>query len=429
MITAILSVAIFLVCLGFFLTERVDRTIVALLGSILMVLLGIASGIFTETQAIQAIDFRTIFLLLAMMILVALLEPTGFFQFLAVKVGVLSQGKPIRLLIFIGAATFVVSMILNSITAVVLIAPVTILICELLDLNVQPFLFSEIFLANLGGTSTLVGSAPNILIGSAAHFTFVDFLTHSFPIILIAAAGCTVLFIFYFRKDLHRSPKKVRALRQLNPREALHDPKSAIIILGVIAFTILLFLASDMLNISPALAAFIGVGLALGILRPSVPGILKGVQWEILVFFSALFILVGGMDAAGVFREITRWVLLLNNLSPMLMGLIFLWLSALLSAVVENIPIAIAFIPVIQGLNQAGLNVVPIWWAVILGTGLGGNGTIVGSAVNIVVAGLSTKSRHPITSRLWNQRALPITLAGLIIASGLFVLYFSIFGN
>ena len=266
-----------------------------------MVILGIASGIFTETQAIQAIDFRTIFLLLAMMILVALLKPTGFFQYLAVKVGVLSQGKPVRLLVFLGAATFTVSMVLNRITVVVLITPVTILIFELLDLNVQPFLFSEIFLANLGVHPPL-WAVRYVLIGSAAHFTFTDFLTHSFPIILIAAAFCAILFVLFFRKDLHRPPKKERSLIKFDPREALRDPKTAIIVLAVIAFTIVLFLASDMLSISPALVAFLGVTLVLSILRPSISDTLKGVRWEILVFFSALFIIVGEMNAVGVFR-------------------------------------------------------------------------------------------------------------------------------
>lgn len=427
MLALILSVVIFLVCLVLFFVERVDNTIVALVGAVAMVILGIATGVYTEGQEIQAIDFRTIFLLLAMMILVALLEPTGFFQYLAVKVGVLSQGKPVRLLIFLGVATFAVSMVLNGITAVVLITPVTILLCELLDLNVQPFLLSEIFLANLGGTSTLVGSAPNILIGSAAHFTFIGFLTHSFPLALILAGVCIFLFILSFRNDLRRSPKKVRALHKLNPVEALRDRRRAVIVLSIIAFTIILFLVGDTLGVSPALAAFVGVALALAILHPSIPETIRNIQWEILIFFSALFVIVGGMDAAGVFREITSWVLLINNFSPLLIGLLFLWLSALLSAVVENIPIAIALIPVIQGLSQAGLNVIPIWWAVILGTGLGGNGTIVGSAVNIVVAGLSTKSRHPLTARLWNRRGLPIMLISLLIASGLFVLYFSIF--
>jgi Na+/H+ antiporter NhaD/arsenite permease-like protein len=390
-----------------------------------MIVLGIVFGFFSETKAIQTIDFPTIFLLLAMMLLVAMLEPTGFFQFLAVKVGVLSQGKSILLLVLLSGVTFLVSMFLNSVTAIVLVAPVTILICELLGLNIQPFLLSETFLANLGGTATLVGSPPNILIGSAAHFTFIDFLTHSFPTTMVAAIGCVVLIIIWYKKDLKHSSQKVRALKKLNPSEALNDSKTAILVLIVIAFTVLLFILSDVLHISPALAAFIGAVIALAILRPSISETVKGVQWDMLIFFAALFIIIGGMDAAGVFREVASLISLAKGLPPVIISLIFLWTSALLSAFVVNIPIAIAFIPIIQGLGQVGFNITPIWWAVILGTGLGGNGTIVGSNINIVVATLSTKTSNPITSRLWNRRGLPITLATVVIASLLFIGFYT----
>jgi len=425
MITVILSTLIFLVCLLFFLTEWIDRTITALVGAVLMIVLGIVFGFFSETQAIQTIDFPTIFLLLGMMVLVAMLEPTGFFQYLAVKVGVFSQGKSILSLVLLSGVTFIVSMFLNSVTAIVLIAPVTILICELLGLNIQPFLLAETFVANIGGTATLVGSPPNILIGSAAHFTFLDFLTHSFPTTLLAAIGSTALIILWYRKEFQRSPQKVRSLEKLNPREVLNDPKTAILVLTVIGFTVLLFVLSDALHMSPALVAFIGATLALAILRPSIAETLKGVQWDMLIFFAALFIIIGGMDAAGVFREIANLISMVKGLSPVIISLIFLWVSALLSAFVVNIPIAIAFIPIIQGLGQVGFNIIPLWWAVILGTGLGGNGTIVGSTVNIVVATLSVKTKNPITAKIWNRNGFPITMATVVIASLIFIGFYA----
>jgi Na+/H+ antiporter NhaD/arsenite permease-like protein len=427
MLPIILSTFIFLVCLLLFILEWIDRTIVALAGAILMIVVGIIFGFFNETSAIRAIDFDTIFLLLAMMILVALLEPTGFFQYLAVRVGILSGGKPVRLFFLFGGVTFVISMFLNSITAIVLIAPVTILICEILSLNIQPFLLAEAFLANLGGTATLVGSPPNILIGSAAKFTFITYLTHSLPIVLIAALGSVAIFLIGYRKDLAHSPQYLKALKSLDPNQALRNPQNAVKVLSVIGLSVVLFLVTDVLRITPALAAFIGAALALILLRPSVSATLKEVQWESLVFFSALFIIIGGMNSAGVFAGVATLIGRMHGLPPFVLGLIFLWAAAILSAVVVNIPLAIAFIPIIQGLAQTGVNITSLWWAVVLGIGLGGNGTLIGSAVNIVVVELSSKTHHPINAKMWNRQGIPFTLISLFIASVLYVLFYSFF--
>lgn len=395
-------------------------------GAFLMVVAGITMHFYTEEQAAATIDFNTIGLLLGMMILVSILEPTGFFQFLAIRVGKRSKGKPIRLLLFLGTITTVISMFLDNVTTVVLIAPVTILLCEILGINAQPYLMAEALLSDTGGVATLVGDPPNILIGSAAGLTFTDFLTHSLPIVVIVWLTALGILLLLFRKELKAQPSNLDALMELNERDALKDPRStkkAIVILGVMIIT---FLFEELLQIRPAMVALGGATAALVWIRPPIKETLRRVQWDVLVFFTALFIMIGGMEAAGVFDGFGAVALHLKSLPPVLLGLILLWTVSLLSAVVDNVPITIALIPVIQSLGEAGLPTGPLWWALVFGAGFGGNGTIIGSTANVVVASLSEKTRNPITSIVWNKRGLPVMIGTTLMASLCYILFYGL---
>lgn len=395
-------------------------------GAFLMVVAGITLHFYTEEQAAATIDFNTIGLLLGMMILVSILEPTGFFQFLAIRVGKRSKGKPIRLLLFLGTITTVISMFLDNVTTVVLIAPVTILLCEILGINAQPYLMAEALLSDTGGVATLVGDPPNILIGSAAGLTFTDFLTHSLPIVVIVWLTALGILLLLFRKELKAQPSNLDALMELNERDALKDPRSTkktIVILGVMIIT---FLFEELLQIRPAMVALGGATAALVWIRPPIKETLRRVQWDVLVFFTALFIMIGGMEAAGVFDGFGAVALHLKSLPPVLLGLILLWTVSLLSAVVDNVPITIALIPVIQSLGEAGLPTGPLWWALVFGAGFGGNGTIIGSTANVVVASLSEKTRNPITSIVWNKRGLPVMIGTTLMASLCYILFYGL---
>lgn len=395
-------------------------------GAFLMVVAGITMHFYTEEQAAATIDFNTIGLLLGMMILVSILEPTGFFQFLAIRVGKRSKGKPIRLLLFLGTITTVISMFLDNVTTVVLIAPVTILLCEILGINAQPYLMAEALLSDTGGVATLVGDPPNILIGSAAGLTFTNFLTHSLPIVVIVWLTALGILLLLFRKELKAQPSNLDALMELNERDALKDPRStkkAIVILGVMIIT---FLFEELLQIRPAMVALGGATAALVWIRPPIKETLRRVQWDVLVFFTALFIMIGGMEAAGVFDGFGAVALHLKSLPPVLLGLILLWTVSLLSAVVDNVPITIALIPVIQSLGEAGLPTGPLWWALVFGAGFGGNGTIIGSTANVVVASLSEKTRNPITSIVWNKRGLPVMIGTTLMASLCYILFYGL---
>lgn len=423
----ILSSLVFLLCLGLILTERVNRTIAGMVGAVLMVILGLSLHFYSEEAAIAAIDFNTIGLLLGMMVIISLLEPTGFLQYLAVWMGQLSRGRPMLLLGLLGLLTTVVSMFLDNVTTVVLVAPITLVICEILGLSPNPFLISEAILSNTGGVATLVGDPPNVLIASAANFSFVDYLTHSFPIIVVVWLLALFVLSNMFRKELPATAPNAEAIYDLSPSEALVDRPAARKVLIVLGGAVLFFFLEELLHVSPSLIALAAAAVALAWIRPPVQETLKRVQWDVLLFFAALFIMIGGLEASGVLESVAMIITQVQNLPPVFLGLIILWSVALLSAVVDNIPITIALIPIIQNLGRAGIPTGPLWWALVFGAGLGGNGTIIGSTANVVVASLSEKTHTPITNRLWNRRGLPIMLVTCAAASVLYVIFFALF--
>ncbi|HEY3474660.1 MAG TPA: ArsB/NhaD family transporter [Anaerolineales bacterium] len=421
---AILSSLIFLVSLVLIFSEKVHRSIVAIAGGVLMVSLGKLMHFYSEAAALEAIDFNTLGLLLGMMMLVAMLEPTGFFEYLAVRAARASKGKPLRLFVLLGSITTVLSMFLDNVTTIVLIAPVTILISEILGVSPIPYLVTEALLSNTGGVATLVGDPPNVLIGSAAGLSFTDFLIYSFPIVIVAWAGALVLLQYLFKEELSKEPRSARAVMELNPAETLNHPRTARRILIVLIAAILLFFFHHLLHLSPSFVALGAAAAALLWVQPDLNEVLKRVEWNVLIFFAALFVMVGGLEAAGVLESILGLFGGASTIQPVFFGVFLIWIVAALSAVVDNVPITIALIPVIQGLGENGIDIAPLWWALAFGAGFGGNATIIGSTANIIVVTLSEKTRAPITSKLWIRRGLPVMLLTCVIASILYAVFF-----
>lgn len=422
---AILSIIIFFGCLVIIFTEKLHRSITAIAGAALMVVIGRILGFYTEQAALEAIDFNTLGLLLGMMILVAMLEPTGFFQYLAVLAARASKGKPARLFILLGSITTILSMFLDNVTTVVLIAPVTILICEIMGISPLPFLVSEALLSNTGGVATLVGDPPNVLIGSAAGLSFIDFLVYSMPVVLVAWAGALFLLKYLFRKELSKRPRSVNAIMRLNPAESLDQPGVARRILIILGVAILFFFLHNTLHVSPSMVALSAAALALVWIQPDIQEVFKRIEWSVLIFFGALFIMVGGLEHAGVLQSVVNVLENASDINPVLFGVGLIWVVAAISAVVDNVPITIALIPVVKGLGASGMDITPLWWALVFGAGFGGNGTIIGTTANIIVTTLSEKTRAPITSKIWNKRGLPVMLLTCTIASILYALIFN----
>jgi len=430
-IDIIVSSLIFLTVLFIIFTEKIHRTIIGIAGAGLMIAAGILLGFYSEEEAVTAVDFETLALLFGMMVLVALLQPTGFFEYLAIKVGRWSKGNSVRLFILLGSVTTILSMFLDNVTTIVLIAPVTILICEILDIHSGPFLIGEAILANTGGAGTLVGDPPNVLIGMAVGITFMEFITHALPVVLVCWLAALLMLLRQFRADLVTKPDAAKRVFQLDPAKALDHPMTARKVVIVLMIAIVLFFVHHLFHISPAFVAMGAAATALLWIRPKdLSGILAHVEWPVLLFFASLFIMVGGLEAAGVLDLVAEWIEMLAALvSPVLFGVIIIWLVAILSAVVDNIPITIALIPVLFSLGEAGINITPLWWALVFGAGFGGNGTIIGSTTNVVVVSLSEKTRQPISAVQWSKHGMPALVITCTIASLFYILFYDYFAG
>lgn len=430
-LAVVVSSLIFAATLILIFTEKIHRTIVGIAGAGLMIAAGILFGFYSEEEAVTAVDFETLALLFGMMVLVALLQPTGFFEYLAIKVGRWSNGNSIRLLILLGTVTTLLSMFLDNVTTVVLIAPVTILISEILGITPAPFLIAEAILANTGGVGTLVGDPPNVLIGSAVKLTFIDFITHALPVVIVCWLAVLLLLLVQFRKTLVTAPEAAKRVHQLDPVKALDHPMTARKVIIVLGIAVVLFFVHHLFHVSPAFIAMGGAATALLWIRPkNLSDVLAHVEWSVLLFFAALFVMVGGLEAAGVLEMVAEWIeMLAEQISPILFGVVIIWIVAILSAVIDNIPITIALIPVLFSLGQAGINIAPLWWALVFGAGFGGNGTIIGSTANVVVVSLSEKTKHPITAVQWSKHGIPAMIIACTVASIFYILFYTYFAT
>ncbi|NOQ45226.1 MAG: citrate transporter [Desulfobulbaceae bacterium] len=402
-IPLIISCVIFVITFGLILTERIHRTVIGLFGAVAMVVAGMALGFYSFDLAINAVDFNTIGLLLGMMIIVALLEKTGFFQYLAIIAAKKTKGDPWKLVVVLGTVTTLVSLILDNVTTVVLIAPVTIIIARILKISAVPILMSEALLSDTGGVATLVGDPPNIMIGSAANFTFNDFIFHITPIVVVAWFFTLATLKWVFRKELAIKPKNIDQLMLMDENDAMKDWRTCKVILGVLCMVTFLFFIHHTVHMPPAMVALIGAAVALLIITPTKDPqpILEKVEWSVLLFFAALFIIVGGMEHAGALGILATSVADLASGNIVVAAIAIMWISAIASAAVDNIPFTMAMIPVILHLESQGIPVNILWWSLALGVGFGGNGTPIGSTANVVVVAKSEQTDDPITFVRW----------------------------
>jgi Na+/H+ antiporter NhaD/arsenite permease-like protein len=420
----VLVVAYFLIF-----SEKIQRTSAAILGAVVMIGIGMEMGFYSQEEAIKAVDGNTILLLAAMMILVALLRPTGAFDYAAVHITRWARGEPKLLLIYLSLAVSLISMILDNVTTVIVFAPLTVLICRLLKLNPMPYLMAEAMLSNIGGAATLVGDPPNLMIGSAGNINFTDFLIHMGPPIVLIWLGTILLLLFLFREQLQG---ECREPRELVDTHAIKDPVALRKIIMVLGLVVVLFFVHHYFHFFPAYAAFIGVALALVLINPDMEDLFGSVNWSVLFFFAGLFIIVGGVESSGLLELMGNRLAVFAQEPGMLLmtGLLLMWVAALMSAVVDNIPFTVTMIPVILGLEFNGVNITPLWWALALGVGLGGNITHIGATANLIAV---TESENcgireaRITPGEWLRIGAPATFLSLLLASGIYVLFFDAF--
>lgn len=417
------------VTLALIFSGKLNHTIAAMTGAMVMLGAGMMLGFYSESQAIDVIEFDALGLLLGMMILVSILEPTGFFQYLAIKAGQLSRGDPWRLMLLLGLGTAGLSLFFNNVTTVVLMGPVTILITELLGLPPTPFLMAQALLSDTADIGTSVGDPASVLVAAASGYNFSDFLTHAMPIVMVATVVTLVMLRYLFSRELAIRPANPEVVLNINADEALQNLPVLRRVLIVLAVAIGLFVLQGRLQLSSGFIALSASAVALVWVRPDIRKVLGGVDWPVLLFLIGLFVMVGGLEGAGAFQPIIEVLTKLGHNNPLLLGITIIWVVAALSALVDNVPVTIAMIALLEGLAAAGIDVSALWWAVVLGAGFGGNATSVGSAANIVIVSLSERTKTPITPKLWSKRGLPVALATCIVGSILFALAFPFLGK
>lgn len=390
-----IAAIVFIITYILIITERVHRTVSAMLGGVTMILLRVV----TQAEAFRCIDWNVIFLLVGMMVIANILRETGLFQWLAVQAVRLGRGRPVWILLILCTVTAISSAFLDNVTIVVLVVPVTLFVTGQLGLDPLPFLIAEILSCNIGGTATLIGDPPNILIGSAAGIDFTTFLAHMGPISLLILLAFLGLAWLMFRKELRARPVQVADLSALEAEELITNHpllRKGIIVMGGV---ILGFLFHGSLHIESATVALAGATVLLLWTRTNPHHAIREVEWTTLFFFVGLFIVVEGLVQAGIIRAVAQAALRVVDGNCGLASMVLLWMSAVISGVVDNIPYTVTMIPLVENLGQA-MPVMPLWWSLALGACLGGNATLVGASANVVVASLAERSGHPI--RFWH---------------------------
>jgi Na+/H+ antiporter NhaD/arsenite permease-like protein len=427
-LTAIVLLSVY-IALSF---ELVHRAVIALFGAGIIIMI-IAADSFEF--AINSVDFNTIGLLLGMMIIVAILAETGIFQYIGIKLSKISKGSLYTLLVLLGTFTAVSSMFIDNVTSVLLMVPVTISIFRILNLSPIPFILAQVLTSNVGGAATLIGDPPNILIGSAANIDFNSFIIYLGPAVAISFAASLVLLRLLFRKELKAKPQHLDELMRRDENIFIAEKKGLMKkSLAVLSAVIVLFVILGGYHVEPSIIALGGAGTLMLITRANPERVFHEVDWTTLIFFTGIFIIIGGAVEAGMIDILSKGALGITGGEPWTTFFMVIWLSAIASAFVDNIPFTATMIPLISTLSQnesisaafGGFAINPLWWALALGAGLGGNGTLIGSSAGIIAVGLSEKQGYNITFNRFLKVGFPFmilttAIASIVLAIGIFV--------
>jgi Na+/H+ antiporter NhaD/arsenite permease-like protein len=394
-------------------TERVDRTIAALLGGLLVVALGVVD----QHEAFEAIDLNVIFLLAGMMVIAGVLGRTGFFEWVAGWAVHLSRGRPFRLMVMLAIFTAVLSAVLDNVTTVILLAPVTIAIADRIRVSAVPYLIALVMASNIGGTATLIGDPPNILIGSAAGLSFMDFVLNLGPVVVLIMVAFVGILWLLFGRSLEDDEERLDVLAELDPAEAIKDRRLMWRSLIVLTLTVVGFLLHTALGIEAATVALLGAAVLMLVGPVDPHEALAEVEWATLFFFVGLFVLVEALVHVGIVSGIATMVASAAGGDAVVATMAMLWFSAIASAIVDNIPYTATAIPVVHDLVATGLPAEPLWWALALGACLGGNLTVVGASANIVVANVAAREGQRIGFGTFLRYGIPVVAASLLIST------------
>ena len=407
------AVVLFVAALALIASERVDRTKVALAGAVLVLL----TQTIEQDAAIEAIDWNTLGLLAGMMLMVKITEPTGVYTWLAIRAGQLSRGRPLAIVVSLATTTALLSAFLDNLTTVLLMVPITFLLADALDIDPLPLVIIEILVSNIGGTATLIGDPPNILIAGATGLSFGAFIVNLAPIAFVTFAVVTGGLYAFYRKRLQVPPEARDRVMELDARRSIEDMDELKRTVPILIGTILLFFAHQTLHIEPATVAMTGATVMLFVSRQPLERALAGIEWPTLFFFIGLFVMVGALEVTGAIDEVANGIasLTAGDRTAELLGIT--WASAIGSGIVDNIPFTAAMIPVVEQLQAGNGGDDAYWWALALGACFGGNATLIAAAANVAAAGMAARAGHPIGFMTFLRVGVPVTLVSMLLAT------------
>ncbi|MEC4273627.1 ArsB/NhaD family transporter [Adlercreutzia sp. R25] len=409
----IVAIVVFLGALGLIISEKVNRALVALAGAVLLLALHIVSF----DVAMSHVDYNTLGVLLGMMLFVAVVKQSGIFEYLAIRCAHLAKGHPWPIMVLLMVLTACLSAFLDNVTTVLLMGPVTLTLCRLLNLDPVPYFLGEIMASNIGGTSTLIGDPPNIMIGSAAHLSFSDFLLNDGPAAALALIAVLVMFYFLYGRRLRKNDTNADAVMALAPADYIKDRRLLRVSIVLTGLVVIGFVLHDNLGLESCVIALGAAALILLISRTSIEEALGQVEWVTLAFFAGLFVIVGALTETGVIALLAEGLIGLTGGSVFATMLVLLFGSALVSAFLDNIPFVATMIPILLALGASGMDTTPLWWAVSLGACLGGNGSIIGASANVVLSDISAQNGHEITFAQFFRVGFPCMLLTVAVAA------------
>ena len=419
----LISAGLLILAYIFIATEKIPKVTIALLGAGITIFLGLVSqtrvldGVLNPTYFVQYIDFNVIFLLVSMMIIVNITTRSGVFSYLANELLKMTKGHPVLILIALGIFTAVVSAFLDNVTTAILIMPITFAIARKLEIDPIPYLLTEVFASNIGGTATLIGDPPNIIIGSAAGFSFMDFVSNLTLVVAVILIAVLAVMVLFFRKKLATTAEKMKEAANIDNTHTITDVPLMVRSMIVLALVILGFVTHDITHIETCVAAMLGASFLLLFEKPT--DILRDVEWNTIFFFIGLFIIIGGVEASGGIKLMAEWILRVTQGSQEAASMLILWASGIISGIIDNIPYTATMSPMLVEIQKTmGADyTTPLWWCLSLGACLGGNMTMIGAAANVIVSESAAKEGHPMFFLRFMKYGVIVVAISLIISS------------
>lgn len=417
-----IAIMIFVMTYILIMSEKINRTAIAIFGAILLILFNIVK----QHEALEHVDFNTIGLLIGMMIIVNIMKKTGVFQYIAIVSAKFAKGDPWKIIVTFSIITAISSALLDNVTTILLIVPITFVITETLDVDPIPFLIPMILVANIGGTATLIGDPPNIMIGSATGLGFMDFIVNMAPVAIVVFIVTMFILKLLYKKSFSVTNEQKNRIMLLDEKLAIRDKKLLKKSLAVLFLTIVGFTLHQNLGFESATIALLGAAVLLLVSRIDPEEIFLEIEWPTIFFFTALFVLVGGLEAVGVLDFLAEKLLLLTHGNMVLTMLVILWGAAIASAFLDNIPFVATMIPIIKSIAEiSNFDVGPLWWALALGACLGGNGTLIGASANLIVSGMLEKKGKKIGFVNYMKIGFPIMLVSIAISTVYLVVFYA----